>query len=281
MNAFTVDLEDWYQGIEIPASEWGRFESRLEACTEELLSLLAQFNVRATFFVLGHNVPRIKPLLRTIADAGHEVGTHGLSHTFVYRQDPQTFRAELSRAKAETEDAVQRPVLSHRAPYFSVTKASLWALEVLADLGIRNDSSIFPVANYRYGIPGSPRDLYRIRLPGGSELCEFPVSTVTILGRELPCTGGAYFRIYPYALTRRNIRALNRAGIPVNFYIHPWELDAAHPRIPLPLRISLTHYYRLGSTVPRLKRLLSEFEFGALEDVIRNEQPRLRYQEVF
>lgn len=281
MNAFTVDLEEWYQGIEIPISEWGRFDSRIQASTEALLDLLAERGARATFFVLGHNVPRIKPLLRTIAAAGHEIGTHGLRHTFIYRQDRSTFRDELVHAKAETEDVVQRPVVSHRAPYFSITRDSIWALEVLTELGIRYDSSIFPVQNYRYGIPGSPTDLYVIDLPGNASLCEFPVSTVKAFGRAWPCTGGAYFRLYPYSFTRRNIEVLNREGIPVNFYIHPWELDPDHPRIPLPMRISLTHYFGLESTVPRLKRLLGEFRFGTLEEVIEHERPRLRRQAVF
>ncbi len=280
LNAFTVDLEEWYQGIEIPVSAWCRFECRIRASTEALLDLLGERGARATFFVLGYNVPRIKPLLRTIAAAGHEIGTHGLCHTFIYRQDRATFREELLRAKAETEDVVQRPVVSHRAPYFSITRESIWALEVLVELGIRYDSSIFPVRNYRYGIPESPRDLYLIDLPGEVSLCEFPVSTVKALGRVWPCSGGAYFRIYPYMLTRRNIEALNRAGIPVNFYIHPWELDPEHPRIPLPRRISLTHYFGLGSTAPRLKRLLREFRFGTLEEVIEHERPRLRHQAV-
>jgi polysaccharide deacetylase family protein (PEP-CTERM system associated) len=280
LNAFTVDLEEWYQGIEIPVCDWSRFESRISDATEVLLSLLAEFGARATFFVLGYNVPRIKPLLRTIASAGHEVGTHGLCHTFIYRQDRATFHEELLRAKAETEDAVQRPVVSHRAPYFSITRDSIWALEVLAELGMRYDSSIFPVQNYRYGIPGSPRDLYFISLPDGKSLCEFPVSTVKSCGRVWPCSGGAYFRIYPYLFTKRNIEALNRQGIPANFYIHPWELDPDHPRIPLPKRISLTHYFRLGSTVPRLKLLLKEFQFGTLEEVIEHERPRLRHQTV-
>lgn len=245
-----------------------------------MLNLLAEYGARATFFVLGHNVPRIKPLLRTIASAGHEVGTHGLCHTFIYQQDRATFRTELARAKAETEDVVQRPVVSHRAPYFSITRDSIWALDVLAELGLRYDSSIFPVQNYRYGIPGSPRDLYLINLPQGATLCEFPISTVKAFGRVWPCSGGAYFRIYPYSFTRRNIDALNREGIPANFYIHPWELDPNHPRVPLPRRISLTHYFGLGSTVPRLRRLLREFTFGTLEEVIEHERPHLRCQTV-
>jgi len=280
LNAFTVDLEEWYQGIEIPVSEWNRYESRLEASIDCLLDLLTLNNVRATFFVLGHNVPRIKSLLKTIMAAGHEVGTHGLNHTFIYRQDPDTFRQELSHTKAEIEDVIQSPILSHRAPYFSITKDSIWALDVVAELGMSYDSSIFPVQNYRYGIPGSPRSPYLVRLPSGATLCEFPVSTVQAFGRNWPCTGGAYFRIYPYELTRRNILRLNKAGIPVNFYIHPWELDPNHPHPSLPWRISLTHYLRLGSTLPKLKRLLSDFRFGTLQAVIENERPHLRYQNV-
>lgn len=280
LNAFTVDLEDWYQGIEIPFGEWRRFESRIQASTERLLELLSTYDVRATFFVLGYNVPHIPNLLRSIAAAGHEIGTHGLCHTFIYRQDRATFRNELVRAKAETEDVVQRPIISHRAPYFSITKDSLWALEVLAELGFRYDSSIFPVQNYRYGIPGSPRGLYKIGLPGETCLYEFPVSTVRAFGRVWPCSGGAYFRIYPYVLTRRNIEALNREGLPANFYIHPWELDPDHPRVPLPRRVSLSHYFQLESTVPKLKRLFGDFRFGTLREVVEQERPQLQRQTV-
>jgi polysaccharide deacetylase family protein (PEP-CTERM system associated) len=280
LNAFTVDLEEWYQGIEIPVGEWSRFESRLEASIDCLLELLALNDVQATFFVLGHNVPRIKSLLRAITAAGHEIGTHGLNHTFIYRQDPDTFRQELSCTKADIEDVIQRPILSHRAPYFSITKDSIWALNVIAELGMQYDSSIFPVHNYRYGIPRSPRSPYLIKLPSGATLCEFPVSTVQAFGRNWPCTGGAYFRIYPYELTRRNVLNLNNLGIPVNFYIHPWELDPDHPRPPLPWRVSLTHYFRLRSTLPKLKRLLSDFHFGTLQAVIENERPRLQYQTI-
>jgi polysaccharide deacetylase family protein (PEP-CTERM system associated) len=280
LNAFTVDLEEWYQGIEIPVSEWTQFSSRIEVGTERLLELLADTGSRATFFVLGCNVPKIKPLLRRIAAAGHEIGTHGLCHTFIYQQDRATFRNELAQAKAETEDVVQKPVVSHRAPYFSITRDSLWALDVLAEMGIRYDSSIFPVLNYRYGIPGSPRDLYVLTAPAGASLYEFPVSTVKTFGRVLPCTGGAYFRIYPYPVSSRNIRALNEEGIPANFYIHPWELDPEHPRWDLPWRISLTHYFQLDKTVPRLQRLLRDFKFVTLEEVIEHERPRLRHQTI-
>jgi len=280
LNAFTVDLEEWYQGIEVPVSEWGGFKNRLQGATESLLSLLAEYDVRATFFVLGCNIPRIKALLKKIADAGHEIGTHGLSHTFIYRQDRATFRDELLRAKSDTEDVVQRPVVSHRAPYFSITQKSIWALDILAELGIRYDSSIFPVHNYRYGIPGSPRDLYLIELPSGNTILEFPVSTVKVFGRVWPCSGGAYFRIYPLAITKRNIHSLNRANIPVNFYIHPWELDPKHPRLSLPWRIKVPHYFQLGRTAARLRRLLGEFTFGTLSEVIDCESPRLRRQAI-
>lgn len=143
------------------------------------------------------------------------------------------------------------------------------------------DSSIFPVHNYRYGVPGSPRGLYVMDLPGGANLCEFPISTVKAFGQVWPCTGGAYFRIYPYALTRRNIRALNDEGLSANFYIHPWELDPEHPRLPLPRRVALTHYIKLESTVPKLQRLLRDFRFGTMQEVIELERPHLRRQPVF
>lgn len=267
INALTVDFEDWYQGIEIAPDEWSRFEDRIVGSGRRMLNCLAEAGVRATFFVLGAVAERHPELVREIAAAGHEVGTHGWSHTFVYRLAPAVFRDELRRSIQLLESLAGQKVVGHRAPYFSITRESLWALDILAEEGIGYDSSVFPVVNYRYGIPDAPRWPYEIRTAGGP-LREFPISTVRVLGRNLPIAGGAYFRILPYAVTRAAFGVLNREGRPAVFYLHPWELDPGHPRIPLPRRVAATHYANLASTEPRLRRLLRELRFAPMKEVL-------------
>ncbi|MFY9572161.1 MAG: XrtA system polysaccharide deacetylase [Blastocatellia bacterium] len=266
-NALTIDFEDWYQGLEIPHTQWDGYEDRVVQAGHRLLRLLKETETRATFFVLGYVAEQHPEIVREIAAAGHEIGTHGYSHTLIYQQTPELFRRETDRTIKLLEDLTGQQVLGHRAPFFSITRDSLWALEVLGELGIRYDSSIFPVLNYRYGIEDAPRWPYKIAA-GEQNLVEFPISTLQLLGRNLPIAGGAYFRIYPYALTRRAFRSVNRKGFPAVFYVHPWELDPEHPRIPLPRRISLTHYFNLQRTEGRLKRLLRDFSFAPMKEVL-------------
>jgi polysaccharide deacetylase family protein (PEP-CTERM system associated) len=267
INALTIDFEDWYQGLEIPPERWDGYQDRIERSGRLLLEVLAESAVRATFFVLGPVAERHPDLIREIAAAGHELGTHGYSHTLVYRLSPESFREELRRSIGVLEDLTGGPVLGHRAPFFSITRESLWALGVLAECGIRYDSSVFPVVNYRYGIPDAPRWPYEVQ-SGGKPLLEFPVSTYRLLGRNIPVAGGAYFRIYPYALTRWAFRSINRQGRAAVFYLHPWELDPDHPRVPLPRWVALTHYFNLRATKPRLRRLLSDFRFAPMREVL-------------
>jgi polysaccharide deacetylase family protein (PEP-CTERM system associated) len=266
-NALTVDFEDWYHGLEIPVARWPEFEDRVEQVGKKLLVLLAETGAKATFFVLGHLAERHPQLVRDIAAAGHEIGTHGYSHSFIYRQTPEEFRAELGRSIDVLRALSGTDVLGHRAPYFSITRDSLWAFDVLADLGVRYDSSVFPVLNYRYGIPDAPRWPYEVEA-AGRKLTEFPISTWRVWGRNVPVAGGAYFRIFPYAVTRAAFRAINREKRPAMFYIHPWELDPGHPRIPLPRRIAVTHYFNLGATEGRLRRLLRDFRFAPMGEVL-------------
>jgi polysaccharide deacetylase family protein (PEP-CTERM system associated) len=265
-NALTIDFEDWYQGLEIPATEWDGFEDRIPASGRRILAVLADARVRATFFVLGAVAKRHPELVREIALAGHEVATHGWSHTLVYRMDPGTFRSELSDSIRLLQDLSGQRVVGHRAPFFSITRESLWALDILGELGLRYDSSVYPVLNYRYGIEDAPRWPYPV--PGPHPLTEFPITTWKVLGRNIPVAGGAYFRIYPYALTRLAFRSLNRQGHAGVFYIHPWELDPDHPRIPVPRRIGLTHYANLGATERRLRRLLTDFRFVPMREIL-------------
>jgi polysaccharide deacetylase family protein (PEP-CTERM system associated) len=267
-NALTIDFEDWYQGLEIPLSHWDRFEDRMERSGARLLKLLERAGARATFFILGYVAERHPELIRQIASAGHEIGVHGYSHSFIYKQTPDEFRSEMERTIKVLEDITGRKVISSRAPFFSITRQSLWALEVLAGLGIKYDSSIFPAHNYRYGIADAPRWPYKIAC-GQWTIFEFPISTWRALGQNLPVAGGAYFRIYPYRFTRFALRAINRSGHPFVFYLHPWELDPDHPRLRLPKRIAFTHYFNLRATERRFLRLLGDFQFAPMSEALR------------
>ncbi|HST57340.1 MAG TPA: polysaccharide deacetylase family protein, partial [Longimicrobium sp.] len=208
---------------------------------------------RATFFVLGDVARHAPRLVEAILAGGHELATHGMEHRFVYRQTPAEFADDLERSIRLLSSIAGKRVDAYRAPYFSITQASGWALDVLRDHGIVHDSSIFPVRNHRYGIPGAPRLPYRVR-PG---LWEWPVSTFPTPLGNLPFAGGAYFRLLPEAVVRAAFRALRRRGEPVLFYLHPWEVDPGQPRLRTrsPF-LNLRHYHGLGQTMRRLRRLL-------------------------
>ena len=275
LNAFTIDLEDWYQGLEIDCHLWGEFADRIEIGTRRLLGLLDEAGVQATFFVLGYAAERAAGLIREIAGRGHEIASHGYGHQFIYKLTPDQFREDLQRSIAILEPLAGRPIVGYRAPYFSVTPQSEWALEVLGEFGIRFDSSLFPVVNYRYGFPGAPREIHRIR-PG---LVEFPLSTYRLGGRNIPIAGGAYFRLFPYTFTRFGLRRINRSGQAAMFFIHPWELDPDHPRLNLAARIRVPHYRGLSQTVPRLRNLLRDFRFGTVSQVLEATDIRKKPQE--
>lgn len=269
-NALTIDFEDWYQGLEIPHTQWATsgYEDRIVRVGRRLLKVFADANARATFFVLGYVADQHPEIVHEIAQAGHEIATHGYSHTLVYTQTPQVFREEMARSIRLLEDIAQQPIVGHRAPFFSITRKSLWALDILHELGVRYDSSIFPVVNYRYGIPDAPRWPHELELQGGGTMAEFPVTTYRVRERNVPVAGGAYFRIYPYEVTRAAFKRINASGQPFTFYLHPWEIDPGHPRIPLPRRISAIHYFNLGATERRLKKLLRDFRFAPMGEIL-------------
>jgi len=266
-NILTIDLEDWYQGLEIPCSEWGKFEDRLERITSRVLELLGDSGTKATFFVLGKIAEAQPKVVRMVADAGHEVGTHGYSHSLIFKQKPPEFAAELSRSVKLLEDIIGRPVLGHRAAYFSINADSLWALEIIAEQGLAYDSSIFPIRHYRYHWSDTPRYPYVLQSPK-HRLIEIPVSTLSILGHNLPMFGGFYLRFFPRAIVGKGVRILNKQGYPAVIYLHPWELDPKQPKISLPYRLRLPHYWRLGSTRGKLRSLLRKFKFGPACDIL-------------
>ena len=272
-NALTVDVEDYFHvtafSRQIDPATWDRFPLRVERNTHRLLDLFAEQGVQATFFVLGWVAERCPGLVRTLAERGHEVACHGYSHQLIYGQTPVLFRAETVRAKACLEDQAQRPVLGYRAASYSITKRSLWALDILAELGFTYDSSIFPVHHDRYGIPGSPRWPYRLETPSSGSIIEFPPATLAVGGYRLPVAGGGYFRLYPYQLTRFALSRINRSERqPFVFYLHPWEIDPAQPRLRAGWLSTFRHYTNLSQCEARLSRLLRDFSFATAGEVL-------------
>jgi polysaccharide deacetylase family protein (PEP-CTERM system associated) len=273
LNALTVDVEDYFQvsafdGV-VPRSHWDRFERRVVANTHRLLDLFDAAGVHATFFVLGWVSEREPALVRAIADGGHEIGSHGYGHRLLYEQNARIFAEDLRRANRSIEDASGRAVLGYRAPSFSITRGSQWALDVLAEQGYAYDASVFPIHHDRYGLPGAARHPY-VEHRAGRRLVEAPGTTVQVGGMVLPAAGGGYFRLYPYALTRWAIRRVNvRDRQPAIVYIHPWEVDPDQPRVRVGLATRLRHYVNLRRTEPRLRRLVRDFRFAPLADVLR------------
>jgi polysaccharide deacetylase family protein (PEP-CTERM system associated) len=268
VNAMTVDVEDYFQvsafDRTIARDAWDRQPSRVVANTNRLLDLFDEFAVTATFFVLGWVADRQPQLVATIASRGHELASHGYGHRLVYEQTPDEFRDDVRRAKSVIESAGGKPVMGYRAPSFSVTRRSLWALDVLVDEGYRYDASIFPVRHDRYGIPDAPRHAHAMDR-GGRRLMEAPPATVRLGGVNWPVAGGGYFRLLPYAWTRWGIGRINRLERrPAVFYLHPWEVDPGQPRLRAGALSRLRHYYNLDQTAPRLRRLLGEFRFGPM-----------------
>ncbi len=267
-NAFSVDFEDWFQCLEvIPISRWDNYEYRIEKNAHRMLDLLDEYNVRATFFILGYVAEKFPYLIKEIDRRGHVLGTHGYSHKQVYKQKPKEFAEELKRSIDIVSELTGQRIYGFRAPIFSIVSKSLWALDILLEQGLIYDSSIYPVLNYRYGIVSSKRFIHRLTTVSGNTIFEIPIATARYFNLNVPVGGGAYLRIIPYLVTRAGLKKINRKGQPIVFYVHPWEIDPDHPRIDLPFRISSTHYFNLKSTIKRLRKLFSDFKFAPIEKV--------------
>ncbi|MBV7340055.1 polysaccharide deacetylase family protein [Chloroflexi bacterium TSY] len=274
-NALTIDVEDWYHGF-LPKDQWEQAEPRLSIGLMRILDLLDRYRVKATFFVLGIVVEQWRSLLGAVADAGHEIAAHGFDHTPVYRLSPRDFAQDLLQTLYLLRCITDEPIQGYRAPYFSITKQNFWALSIVAECGLRYDTSIVPAHNPRYGIPDANRFPHKLTLHPPTirtNLREYPISTMRIGSYHLPFSGGFYARFLPYPLISRAIRQLNQVGQPAIFYLHPWEFDPDHPRVSegvAPL-YRMTHYYRLDSMAIKLERLLQEFQFvpiSALEQSV-------------
>ena len=279
---FTVDVEDYFHveafAEAVSRADWERYPSRVVDNTRRLLDLLDQEAVKSTCFILGWVAERHPALVREIAERGHELACHSYWHRPIFRLSLQEFREDTCRAKQVIEQAAGAPVYGYRAPSFSVTNRSLWALEVLSELGFQYDSSIFPIYHDIYGIPDAPRAPFRT-----GALVEFPMTTFRLFGdSNLPVGGGGYLRIFPFWYTRMGVQRAFKEGMPLIAYVHPWEVDPEQPRLPGRLTSRLRHYTNLGKTAARLKELCSLAAFrpfrdsGLLETAPRSDFPAQR-----
>lgn len=273
VNALTVDVEDYYQ-VEAFANvvrreDWTHWQPRVEKNTHRLLELFARRNVRSTFFILGWVAEQHPQLVRKIAAAGHEIACHSYQHQLIGTQTRPEFRADVRRAKALLEDLIGNEVVGYRAPTYSITQDTLWALDILVEEGFHYDSSIFPIRHDRYGIPGAERHLHIIRRPAG-EIAEFPPSTVRIAGMNVPMAGGGYFRLMPYPVFRWGLRRINDSDHqPAIFMVHAWEVDPEQPVIQGTRLNIWRHRNNLRRTEARLERLLGDFRFAPVREVLQ------------
>jgi polysaccharide deacetylase family protein (PEP-CTERM system associated) len=271
-NALTIDVEEWFHVSlfrkKIRREEWDGLKSSVVANTCRVLNILAEKRVKATFFILGWVAERYPEIVIAIQEQGHEIGSHTYSHQIIYEQSRQEFAADVQRSMTILEDLTGERVDSFRAPSYSITRSSLWAWEVLADLGIKHDSSIFPVKHDLYGIPDAPRFPFYVNLKDRPRLVEVPLSTIRLGDKNIPMAGGGYLRLYPLWFIRRSIKRINQENRPAIIYLHPWELDPGLPRLKTGLFKTLRHYGNLSLTEERLRRLLDEFSFGPLSAVL-------------
>jgi polysaccharide deacetylase family protein (PEP-CTERM system associated) len=276
----SVDVEDYFQVSAfdrvVSRAAWDTLESRVVRSTHVLLDMFDRRAVKATFFTLGWVAERHPALVREIAARGHEVASHGFHHQLVYSLTPKQFREDVRAARATLESTIGRSVVGYRAPSYSITKSNLWAIDVLIEEGYLYDTSIFPIHHDRYGIPDAPRHRHLVERGSGT-LVEMPASTVRVGSVNLPIAGGGYFRLLPYGWTEWGIRTVNRTErAPVVFYVHPWEIDADQPRIPVGRIARWRHYGGLERTAPRLERLLRDFRFDTVAALL-NLSPTVVY----
>jgi polysaccharide deacetylase family protein (PEP-CTERM system associated) len=266
-HVFTVDVEDYFQvyafeGV-VDRSAWDGYPSRVARNTDVILDLLARHNSHGTFFTLGWVADKHPEIVRRIADAGHEIASHGWWHRKVTSLTPDQFREDAYSSRAILEQVSGHPVVGYRAPSFSITPGHEWAFDALLESGYRYDSSLFPIARSNYGYPATPPLPHLIHRNSG-DLMEFPLTTTRFLGKHIPAAGGGYLRHFPYSIIRKAFREKDASGIPGVFYIHPWEIDEDQPRMTVPWLTSVRHYRNISKVLPRMERLFAEFRFTSI-----------------
>jgi polysaccharide deacetylase family protein (PEP-CTERM system associated) len=268
-NALTIDVEDYFQvsafAPYIPRDQWDSRECRVEHNVTRILDLLAEHQTRATFFTLGWIAERYPALVRRIVDGGHELASHGYGHQRASDLSPAEFGADVVHAKKLLEDIAGKPVQGYRAPSFSIGSSNLWAFDSLARAGYRYSSSIYPIRHDHYGMPDSPRFAYRV----ASGVLEVPVTTARLLNRNVPSSGGGYFRLLPYPVSRWLLRKVNQEDREAAvFYFHPWEIDPGQPRIAgIDARTRFRHYVNIPRMQGRLQQLLGDFRWGRMDEI--------------
>ena len=271
VHCLSFDVEEHFQvsafWSEARRRQWDTYESRVESNTRKLVDLLAQHGTKATFFVLGLVAERYPGLVRLLVGQGHEIASHGYGHELITEQTPRMFRNDVRKAKGILEDICGKRVYGYRAPSFSITKETQWAIPILTEEGYLYDSSIFPVLHDRYGMPNANPSVHLLRGEAGV-MWEVPPSTATILGTRLPVAGGGYFRLFPYPILRQLLRRIEKSGHPLVMYLHPWELDPDQPKMQGSSVSKFRHYMNLHKTEARLRVLLEDFCFTSIREAL-------------
>lgn len=271
IHCLSFDVEEHFQvsafWSESRRQQWDQLDSRVEANTQKIAELLSNHGVKATFFILGWVAERHPMLVKMLAAEGHEIASHGYGHELITEQTPEQFQEDVRKAKGILEELISRPVLGYRAPSFSITRATYWALGILVQEGYTYDASVFPILHDRYGMPGANPHYHQLETEAG-QIWEVPPSTFTMMGLRLPVAGGGYFRLFPYSLLRVVLKKIEREGCPLVMYLHPWELDPAQPRMEGSRLSKFRHYNNLDKTESRLISLIRDFRFGPICETI-------------
>ena len=276
-NILTIDVEDWYMDTDI--STWSSYEDRIVQSTQKILEILDERNTKATFFVVGYVAEHFPELIEDIKDGGHEIGTHGYSHTSIKKETPSEFEEDLLKSIGILEEITKDKIRGHRACEFSIGEETFWAIDILKANGLKYDSSVFPVKTHLYGVPDAPLYPYHISSSNikidnpVEDFLELPLSVykLPIVHKNIPVAGGFYLRFFPYWFINLALKKIDKMGKPAIVYAHPWEFDLEQPRIN---RLKPGHYYRLSTTEKKFKRLLKDFEFTSVSAWLNNESEK-------
>lgn len=273
LNALTIDVEDWFCveafRNQFPIDTWNQQKTRILSNIVRVMELLDEFDVKATFFVLGWIADKFPQVVEYLHSRGHEIGSHSYSHNLVYKLTPDKFREDTFRSLEAIKGKQDIPILGYRAPSFSIRPEDKWVWETLADCGFKYDSSVFPIAHDIYGSPKAPRFAHEIEVSKDRTILEIPPSTIRVFGNNIGFGGGGYLRLFPFWFTSWAIRKINKQGFPAIVYFHPWEIDPNQPRQNVPLRSGFRHYTNLKTTETKLRKILTKFSFGTIRDVFK------------
>ncbi len=272
-NILTVDVEEWFHPEalqnQFPPDVWAEQPQRVMPLIDQLLDLFAAYRVRATFFVLGWVARQNPQIVKKIVAAGHEIASHSLNHQMITKMTPEEFKEDLGTSIKILQDISGIAIKGFRAPTFSIVRSNFWAFEVLAELGLQYDSSIYPIWHDRYGIPNAPRIPHFIETKTGNTIVEFPMPTIKLGNKNIPFGGGGYLRLLPLWFTKFGIRKFNKEGFPAIIYMHPWEFDPHQPRVKLSKIQNYRHYGKIKKNIFKLENLLQSFEWMAMEDYLK------------